>query len=538
MGDHDDQGAAGALRQLNRDLDRNRDRLRPPSRCVATGAASSWRVPRFVAIGVGFVSLFGCSEEPRPKNLILFTVDTLRADATGAKRSDASEPSTTPLFDQWAAEGVVFERCFAPRGQTHPSLASILTGKYPASHGLRRNGQPLAPIHEPLPVLLKRRGYRTAAFCASLDRTRFDFWIRGFDVALDGTGGSFIDEAKRPDGQRGWDESVTQAAIRYLESLPKDDAPLFLWVHLFDAHEPYTPDIVDAREYVDPDYRGTLVDDGLPGESVARRLRAFTLGTTSLDAADREYIDGLYRASIRGCDRRLSRIVDALNNTGRLADSIRVYTADHGEDLGEHARYYGHGNSIYDTSLHVPLVIAGGDGFRAGARVSDLVQSFDVFETLLAGSGATPPSDSESLDLSPLARGDVGARGREFVIGEWEDRLHSISDGTWKLIHNPQGVQPNNPPFEAIAGIGFPYRCRELYNVATDPLEATDLYRRGHPEAVRLFAELERFLGDPKHRGSGAGGSSESDIEALRALGYVGSNDRDLPRIDCEEDHR
>lgn len=528
MGDHDDQGAAAPLRELR--FAPVSDRRRPSSRLGAARAAS------FLALAGAFFP--ACSDEPRPRDVVLFTVDTLRADHAGPWRSADAGPSPTPLLDEWAEDGVVFLRCFAPRGQTHPSLASILTGKYPASHGLRRNGERLAPSHEPLPVLLKRRGYRTAAFCSSLDRTRFDFWIRGFDVAEDGTGGNLLADAKRADGQRGWDEAVTTAAIRYLESLGADRAPLFLWVHLFDAHEPYTPEAADAAEFVDPAYRGALRDDATPGEGTAARLRAFALGTTALDDADRGYVDALYSASIRGCDRRLARIDEALRKHRPFGRALRIYTADHGEDLGEHHRYYGHGNSIYDTSLHVPLVIAGGDGFGAGARVDALVQSFDVFATILRACGAAPPAGTESIDLAPLARGDAGARGRDLVFGEWEDRILSVSDGTWKLIHNPEGVQPNNPPFESLPGIGFPYRCRELYNVATDPLETLDLYRTGHPEAARLVVELERFLGDPGHRAPRASGISEADTEALRALGYLGVTPRDLPRIDCGDDHR
>lgn len=511
------------------------DRRRPSSRFGAARAASFLAASFLV---MALTSWTSCSDDPRRPDIVLFTIDTLRADHAGPWRADAAAPSPTPLLDDWASEGVVFARCFAPRGQTHPSLASILTGKYPATHGLRRNGERLSPIHEPLPVILKRLGYRTAAFCSSLDRTRFDFWIRGFDVAEDGTDGALISTAQRTAGQRAWDEKVTASAIRYLESLPDDDAPLFLWVHLFDAHEPYTPDPIDAAEFVSTDYRGALFDAGTPGEGVASRLRAFALGTTALDDADRDYVDALYSASIRGCDRRLARIADVLRKKGRLENALRIYTADHGEDLGEHHRYYGHGNSIYDASLHVPMVIAGGDGFRAGARVDALVQSFDVFATILGAAGAEPPRGSESLDLSALARGDAGATGRSFVFGEWEDRMQSVSDGSWKLIHNPEGVQPNNPPFESLPGIGFPYRCRELYNVANDPFETRDEYRTGHPEATRLFRELERFLGDPNHRATSAGAISEADAEALRALGYLGSFSRDLPRIDCGDDDR
>jgi arylsulfatase len=335
---------------------------------------------------------------------------------------------------------------------------------------------------------------------------------------------------------------VTSAALRYIESLPADDAPLFLWVHLFDAHEPHTPDAADAARFVDPAYAGPLLDRDAPVKTQAERVRAFTLDDAPLDATDRAYLDQNYRAAIAGCDARLGRIAAALEARGRLRDALRIYTADHGEDLGEHRRYYGHGNSIFDTSLHVPLVIAFGARFQAGARAPQLTQNFDVFATILCAAGVAPPADTESLDLAPLARGDGAARGRGFVFGDWEDRIHSVSDGAWKLIHNPEGLQPRNPPFEARPGIGFPYRCRELYNVATDPLEQIDLYAEGHPEAKRLRTVLERFLGDHaaarRERGVRTDTLDPASIEALHALGYLGGSRHDLPRIDCGEARR
>ncbi len=493
------------------------------------------------AILIAIPATGACSRHERAPDVILFTIDTLRADVVGAPAASwVGRTSPTPLADSWASEGVLFERAYAPRGQTHPSLASILTGKYPAAHGLRRNGMPLRAEETPLPVLLKRAGYRTAAFCSGLDRARFPFWQRGFDIAEDGTGNDFLAEARRPEGQREWDERATAACERFIASLPAHrdgDAPLFLWVHLFDAHEPYTPDPSDAAKYRDDEYDGILRSDPAnPGAGNAPKLRAYTLGTQALKSADIAHVRDLYLASVKGCDSKLQRIADALAKKGRLEGALRIYSADHGEDLGEHHRYFGHGNSIYDTSLHVPLVIAGPGAMAKGRRVSALVQNFDVFATILDAAGLRAgdlPSGVEALDLMPLVRGESGATGREFVIAEWEDLIFSASDGSWKLIDDPGGYQPRNPPFDATPGIGFPYRCRELYNVGLDPLEQNDEYRKGHPEARRLKAVLERFLSDPAHR---TAVSTSTEDAALRELGYVGHASSELPRIECGED--
>lgn len=486
----------------------------------------------FVAasLAIGALCLSNCGRDERPPDIILFTIDTLRADEFGSDPAHRGI-SATPFLDSLAPSGVSFTRCFAPRGQTHPSLASLLSGLYPSTHGLRRNGEPLSPAITPLAVHLKRAGYQTAAFCSSLDRTRFDFWLRGFDVAEDGTGGDFTAEARNPNGQREWDERVTQRAIRTIESL-RPDQPLFLWVHLFDAHEPYTPDAGDAAGVVDTSYGGALRSSSL-GEGVAKALRRFTLRENELTAADLDHVRSLYRASIRGCDRRLERIAEALRRAGRWDDSVRCVTADHGEDLGEHQRYFGHGNSIYDTSLRIPLLVLDPQRFQP-SRCDALVQNLDLFPTLLERAGLPIPSDCEGISLEPLLTRRPGARGREFVIGEWEEHIRSISDGRFKLISNPLGLQPRNPPFDAQPGIGFPYRCRELYNVEADPLETTDLYRKGHPEALRLLSLLESFERARPNR-SATGTATNPDSAALEALGYLGRRE-DLPRIVCGDD--
>jgi arylsulfatase A-like enzyme len=502
------------------------------------------RVSRARALLAGVVWLApACSREPPPPDVVLLTIDTLRTDAVGAYRESSAQPSPTPFGDELARRGVLFEQCFAPRGQTQPSLASLLTGKFPAAHGLRRNGDRLALSNEPLPVLLKRRGYRTAAFVSALDRGRWDFWVRGFDATDDGTGGKLLERVRSPDGQRGFDAAVTEAAIRWLEALPRDDdAPIFLWVHVFDAHEPYTPDPALAVEYGAGTYAGPLASPrgAPPGIEVDAALRRFALGELELDAEDHAHVRALYDASVRGCDDKLAQVHAALRRLRGDRDTLLVYSADHGEDLGERKRYYGHGNSIHDTSLRVPLLLVRDGVLPPGRRVTALVQNVDVFATILAAAGAAIPQDSVGFDLLPLATGDPSdpaTRGREHVFGEWEDAMTSASDGRFKRIANPLGIQPNNPPFESTPDRGMPYACHELYDLESDPLERVNLYARGEPHGARLADVIRAFRSDPRQRPSGGGslGGDGGDDEALRALGYLGANSRGVPRIDCGE---
>lgn len=494
-----------------------------------------FRTPRLVAIVLAapWLALSGCADEAKTKrpDIVIFTVDTLRADAVGAY---GASPSPTPLADSWAQEGVRFTRAFAVRGATHPSLASMLTGKFPATHGLRKNGDPLGRRHATIAELLKERGYRTGAFCSSLDRSRWDFWTRGFDVVEDGTNGRMIEDASRPDGQWQWDRRVAKAAIRFVEETP-DDQPLFLWVHLFDAHGPYSPNPVAAARFADPNYSGPLKSGQSAGVEIASLLFRHNLGLAELAPPDLAYARAMYHASIAGADETLGAVATVLARRSRFAESLRVYTADHGEDLGERQRYYGHGNSIYDTTLRIPLIVVWPGEAAAGASVDAMVQNLDLFATLARAGGAAVPEDCEAIDLAPVWKG--ANPGRDVVIAELEGEIHSISDGAWKLISNPTGLQPQDMPYQLTPDRGFPYRCRELYDLRVDPLETVDLYREGHPEALRLSSRLEEFLADPRHRAR-VEVESEPDERALNALGYVGSAAKKAPRIDCGEGRR
>lgn len=472
-----------------------------------------------------------CSEAPieRP-NIIVFTLDTTRADVFGCY---GASPSATPFADELAKESVRFTNCFAVRGLTHPSLSSMLTGKYPATHGLRLNGDKLSREHATLAEILKDAGYRTAAFVSSIDRSRWPFWTRGFEFTADGTQQKLVEESNRPDGQWGWDQRVTAGAIRYVESLPKDGRPLFLWVHLFDAHAPYTPNPEDARAFLDPKYDGELRDGDTANFEIRDAISDYALDRKALREADLEFARSMYRASVHGCDARVRKIANALEKAGLWQNALRVLTADHGEDLGEHHRYFGHGNSIYDSTLHIPLLLSGPPVGAAGKTVDALTQNLDLFPTILTAAKLEVPVDCEGNDLAPLWR-DPAAKGRDVVIAEIEDEITSASDGKWKLIANPGGFQPQDMPFALTSNRGFPYQCFELYDLARDPREQVNLYAKSHPEAKRLTQVIQQFLALPQHRIRGESTVAE-DAAALNALGYTAGSSKNGPRIECEE---
>src|SRR5215212_5202740 len=255
--------------------------------------------------------LAACRREPsRPPNVLLITLDTLRADHVGAYGSRAG---STPAIDSIAARGVRFEQAGSAVPLTLPSHATILSGLLPLHHGVRNNGAGSFPSDRPtLATLFSEKGYRTAAFLGAfvLDR-RFGL-NRGFDVyddeiPRDPTLGDHLEAERRGD-------AVADRAAAWLSQ--PDSRPFFAWVHLYDAHAPYTPPEPFRTRYAASAYDGEI---------------AFV-------------------------DQQIGRLLAALEQSGQRDRTIIVVTGDHGEALGEHGELT-HGLLLYEGTLRVPLII-------------------------------------------------------------------------------------------------------------------------------------------------------------------------------------
>ena len=257
----------------------------------------------------------GSADRP---NVLLVTIDTLRADRVG---SYGYQAASTPTIDALAARGVRFETSVAHTPLTGPSHASILTGHTPLGHGFRNNsGYVLTPQVKTAAEEFRQAGYRTAAFVSGfpLDR-RFGF-DRGFEL-YDDRLPKGNDRRRTPYVER-FADATTDAALRWLPTLRPatgpSPAPWFLWVHYYDPHAPYEPP---------PD--------------LAERFRASP-----------------YDGEVAFVDRQLARLLQAIDASGESARTIVLVTADHGESLGEHGEGT-HGIFIYDATLRVPWVMAG-----------------------------------------------------------------------------------------------------------------------------------------------------------------------------------
>jgi arylsulfatase A-like enzyme/Flp pilus assembly protein TadD len=409
---------------------------------------------------------------------VLITIDTCRADRIGCY---GAENVHTPTIDDLAERGVTYLDASAPAPLTLPSHCTILTGLYPDRHSVRDNGANALPDDaETLAEILRDEGWRTGGFVSAFPLEAGFGADQGFDAFDDdlsesavGAAANVPEDAARVAERLFYEErtasSVVDAAIPWLREARRGPAPWFLWVHFFDPHAVYRPPAHLASRYGADSYEGEVA-----------------------------YVD-----------EQLARLLAELG--GASDDVTIVVTADHGESLGEHEENT-HGLFIYQSSLHVPWVMAG-PGIPAGVRVEEPVSLVHVMPTILDLVDVAGPPGLDGASTRALWDG-VGGEANEAasapVHGECLlPRLHydwaglrSVRRDRWKLIDAPRP---------------------ELFDLVADPHETRNVAEE-HPDVVNdLRAELRAHA---SRGGALEAEARELDADALarlESLGYVGA---------------
>jgi arylsulfatase A-like enzyme len=414
---------------------------------------------------------------PRRPDVVLVSVDTLRADRLGCY---GNPRPVSPAIDRFRSGAVLFETALAHASSTLSSHASMLTSLPPTAHGasfaLRRR---LPDEAVTLAEVLRDAGYRTIALTASGQLAPVFGLGQGFEV--------YRARVEKHEAGAFWPR--VGAGLSYLAE--PDPRPLFLFLHTYETHHPYTPERALLDE-LDPGYAG-----GLGHRVPVELLRQVNAGQVVLDAADRRRVERAYEAEIRSVDRAFGRLVEGLAAAGRLDDAVVVLTSDHGEEFGEHGSLGWHSHTLYEELLRVPLVVRLPRGEGAGRTVSSPVRLIDLAPTLLDAAGVPAPPQFAGRSLLPLAR---GATPRELPAVASLDAEHAASHAIrwqrWKLYDG------------------------RLFDLARDPGETTD---RATAEAARR-AELERLLAAVLADRAAGGPAAELDeaaVQELRALGYL-----------------
>lgn len=425
-------------------------------------------------------------------NVVLLTVDTLRADRLGAYGYTArTSRDNSPRIDAQLASGVVFEQALAQRASTWPSLSSLLTGLYPSGHGVVENGYGFPDTLPTLPKLLHGSGYQTGAFLSNMCDANHQGWD-AFACA------------------GGQDGKTVRRALEWTQEA-NGKRPFFLWVHLFGPHPPYYNGGDLAKE-LDPGYTGTLGPKKWQLDPVMTK-------PVPLTARDVQHLDALYDAAVMGSDRLSGSLLDGLKAAGRLDKTIVIFAADHGEELYQHNKYLYHSCSVYQTGLHVPLGFSAPGLLPPGARVPQTVELIDVLPTLLDLLGIAKPAEQHGRSLVPyLERPGTGGAGKPAFSEYGSTKIRTVVQGDWKLVENPDAISPVCIP-DAPPG-HYPIGRAELYDLAKDPGETANLAAAQTARVAELSKLIRQRFAGIKNRARKQEQSEELKKE-LKNLGYV-----------------
>ena len=495
---------------------------------AATGTAA-WVLDRTGDEGRGRIHA-GNRELP---NIVLVIVDALRADHL---EPYGSTRVRTPNIAGLATSGVLFERAQAQAPVTWPSFGSILTGKYPLRHGLlsMRAGavmpdnvtltRHLGQARQIDGTRLVPDDYLSAAFMTGA-LTNGSRLLQGFDQTSELLDGNALVDLSSPWSQlraelllmrvfnklrqRLDSNLVVKTTIDWIDE--HQDRRFFALVHLYATHTPYDPPADLRAEYLDPEYDGTL------DSFYAHHRQAIVSGELQLEPADEQRIRDLYAASTAEVDRQVGRLLEALRSRGLEEDTLIVLTADHGEELGEHGLW--EHNWMYETNLHVPLILAWPGRLPAGRRVEQRVETIDLLPTLCdllrleqpSGAGEFERVDGRSL-LPLLPTGADRAPRPVYALNAF---FASVTDGGWKLISPLEQLERG----ARVTG--------RLFDLGTDPTEQHDLAGSVEEGPRQQHARLTELLrtwraGQPIREAELRRSSRDhDDRQLLRSLGYV-----------------
>jgi arylsulfatase A-like enzyme len=460
-----------------------------------------------------------CGKQPKGKSVLFVTVDTLRADFLGVYGARAP---ITPNMDALAEQGVLFEDCTVQWPKTWPSLASFLTGAYPNTTGLKYPRRFLPPELTVIGEVFRDAGYTTAAIVSNFNLGYTFGFDQGFDSFLE----SWAELWTERHGNQPFQHKagltkqytdatiVTNQALQWLRNRPSD-APFFLWVHYMDPHGPYLPPEKYENLFNDEFREQERMPPGIMPDYQIQRDPETTQIIKNVAHYWRQYA-----REIRYLDDELGRLMAELKKMDLFDTTLIVFTADHGESLGEHNYYFEHGRYSYQVNARVPLFIVDKETIRESKRLTHPVGLIDLSPTLLDWVDLPIPEQFEGTNLTGLIEGREGSERPEHVfmesgVHEGEYQL-SLREGPWKLIFIPSDKDRSR-----LTGELF-----ELYNVIEDPRETVNLSGE-FPDRVREMAATLMAW-----NAKGARGQTDAKelnledldpkaIEMLRSLGYV-----------------
>ena len=497
-------------------------------------------------------------------NIVLILIDTLRADRLSCYGYGRQ---TTPFMDRIAEQGVLYERAISAAAWTPPSHASIFTGVYPSRHGVELSHLVLGPDLSPLPEMLRRHGYRT--FCVSSNywlsrETRFD---RGFDrfvhswqlvqtsgtnqalkrqqrkqaVGLEpaangtstkrrllleaGNSANWLFERATKKLRRSFNAyddgawRVNRHIARWASDWKRMEQPFFAFVHYMEPHIRYAAPGRYRTMHVPPGTDPTRIN------KVNQDPWRYLAGRADMGAEDLAILGGLYDGEVSYVDYRVGQLYTLLSDEGLLRDTLFIITSDHGENLGDH-NLMSHSYCLYDTLLHVPLIVHYPPEFPPGQRISTQVQTVDLFPTILDLADIRDVQAWDQAQGQSLIHTTGSSGSGRLVFSEYLEPEPSLSVLTGR--YPGFDASPYDRALRSVRTASHKYISAsdgraELYDLARDPHEEGNLISIETETAHQLRTSLEEWSSSFEHA-SRAEPNIEIDSDMrkrLEDLGYL-----------------
>jgi arylsulfatase A-like enzyme len=466
---------------------------------------------------------------PDGPNVLIVVIDALRADHLSLYGYGRR---TSPALDRWAERGVVFTRAYAQAPWTKPAVATILTGLYPVSHGADTAIAALPEDVPYLPELLHRRGYRTAIVSANPFVSKVFGFGRGVDYCV-GTEASplsvlmaghalvrlgdvlppihgfaravfRLERRLRPNlrGPGGDAGTMVRSLLGWVD---RDARPFFAYLHLIEPHSPYTPP---------PPFRYAFLPAATTLRPAMERVPTYS-GVLPVDVApvvpvaDRSGMLALYDGEVLCADHWVDVLLSGLDRRGLLDHTLVVVTADHGEAFGDHGAW-GHGHSLFDELIHIPLLVLGPNGLvRPGWRSAAPVRQIDLEPTILAACGVHPATNLPGRSLLAVLAGREADPPAVPVFSS----LDAGGTAAWSLEEADHKVIVVKRGLEQVA---------LAFDLGRDPRERRDLDRDPPPWVAALDRDIDRLEAQASRRAPAPAATIDDDTRPrLRSLGYL-----------------
>lgn len=428
-------------------------------------------------------------------NVIMIINDTWRWDYVGCYGNDWIK---TPNLDKLASESALFDWCYSEGLPTVPTRTTFFTGRFTFPF---RGWQRLEPTDVLLAEVLWNKGYKSAmitdvyhlhkpsmAFERGFDFTKHIRGHEGDPYILDDTIEVEIDRYYKGDGK---DKAVRAQLVQYLRNIhdwkgeedtfvaktltegirwlesQKEKDHLFLWLDCFDPHEPWDPPPPYNRMYTDPSYKGQDIIHPIPG-----KVEGY------LTPEELHHITRLYAGKVTLCDHWIGVLLDRVKEMGLYDNTLIIFTTDHGAPFGEHGIIKKAEPGLYEELVHIPLLIRHPEGLGAGKRFDALVETTEIFPTILDFLNIKPPPRIHGKSLLPIMAGDEPAI-RDYAYMGYFKQTWRVSDHEWSFILDLRKGKSN-----------------ELYHLKEDPGEQNNLIEKEPAKAQELELALRRFVAD------------------------------------------